>query len=175
MPTRQLLILPLALFALLVLTGSVLAGGWATVTMAQPPTDPSAGDETTVEMTVLQHGTTPVDWPRITVVASNSETGAVVRSEARALSDSTGRYDATFVLPTDGAWAIAFESPDLIMEGSATLDVAVIPQVVAASAFDIGTTVGIAAIVLLAIGLALAAVVIRNRREPREQPFGSGG
>ena len=46
MHTRRFLALPLALLASLALAASALAGGWATVTISDPPTEPTAGSTT---------------------------------------------------------------------------------------------------------------------------------
>ncbi len=134
MRTRTLVALPLALLAVLALSAAAFAGGWAAVTMADPPSDITPGEETTVEMTVLQHNQTPVDWPKITVVATNADTGAIVRAKASAVSGHLGQYQATLTFPTDGRWAITYESPDLVMDGTATLAVAAAPPVPAAPA-----------------------------------------
>ena len=191
MRIRQLLIIPIVLVALLGATGAALAGGWASVTMAQPSGDVSAGETATLELTVLQHGETPVGWPRLTVVATNAETGAVVRSEALARSAEKGLYTVELVLPTAGTWTFAYESPDLIMDGSATLDVAV-PAVAAGAAAAAGAPTspdsGIVRVVfgaILLVSIGMFGLLIRNRRgdragrrlgsaEPREQPLASG-
>jgi hypothetical protein len=168
--------IPLVLIALLAIAGTTTAGGWATVSMAQPPSDVTPGEETTVELTVLQHGATPVDWPRITIVATNSDTGAVVRADADASSSRLGLYEAALILPTEGAWAITYESPDLVMEGTASL------RAIAAAPVVVASEGGLLPIALVAITLlllaALALVMVRTSRhaiEPREQPLASGG
>jgi len=139
MRKRALLTVPLALLAVLVFAGAALAGGWASVTMADPPSDIPPGEETSVELTVLQHGKTPVDWPKITVVATNADSGAVVRSEAHPVSGKLGRYAAALTLPTAGEWEITYQSNELVMDGTATLDV-IAAAPVAAPAIPATTT-----------------------------------
>ncbi len=139
MPKRALLTVPLALLAVLVFAGAALAGGWASVTMADPPSDIPPGEETSVELTVLQHGKTPVDWPKITVVATNADSGAVVRSEAHPVSGKLGKYAVALTFPTAGEWEIAYQSKELVMDSTATLNV-IAATAVAAPAIPATTT-----------------------------------
>ena len=134
MRKRALLTVPLALLAVLVFAGAALAGGWASVTMADPPSDIPPGEETSVELTVLQHGKTPVDWPKITVVATNADSGAVVRSEAHPVSGKLGRYAVALTFPTAGEWEITYQSKELVMDGTASLNVTAAAPVAAAVA-----------------------------------------
>ena len=122
--------LPLAVLASLAFAASVLAGGWATVTISDPPAVPTAGSTTALDLTVLQHGVTPVSWLAITVVATNAETGATVAGQAKA-SGATGHYTVSLTFPTEGSWTISYASKDLVMDGSQELAVA--PAVIAAS------------------------------------------
>ncbi len=139
MRKRALLTVPLALLAVLVFAGAALAGGWASVTMADPPSDIPPGEETSVELTVLQHGKTPVDWPKITVVATNADSGAVVRSEAHPVSGKLGRYAVALTFPTAGEWEITYQSRELVMDGTASLNV-IAATAVAAPAIPATTT-----------------------------------
>jgi hypothetical protein len=119
---RRFLPLPLAVLAALALASTAVAGGWAQVTVPNLPTDPPAGGETIIDLTVLQHGATPVSWPRLTVVATDAS-GAAIAAQAKA-SGPDGHYTATLTFPSAGEWTLSFLSPDLIMDGSATLNVA---------------------------------------------------
>jgi hypothetical protein len=191
MTSRTLIGVPAALIALLALTAAAFAGGWASVAMADPPGDITPGQETSVELTVLQHGATPVDWPRITVVATNAESGAIVRAQAEAVKGALGKYQATLVFPGAGDWAVTYDSPDLVMDGSASLAVTALPVpaavnapavTTASAATDASATlaVPIAGVAIIAIlALFFAALLIRGRRsqpvEQREQPAASRG
>lgn len=120
---RRLALMPLMLLGSLALATGALAGGWAQVTLTDPPVvDPPAGGETPIGLTVMQHGRTAVSWPNLTVVATDSDSGAVVRVKALA-EGPVGAYVATIVFPTEGDWTLAFESNDLMMEGTAVLRV----------------------------------------------------
>ena len=165
---RRLFAIPFALTATLALATTVLAGGWAQVTVTDAPVDPPAGSATTIDLKVLQHGETAVSWPRITVVGTNGTTGDVVRTEATA-EGAEGHYLATITFPVEGSWSLAFESPDLIMEGAGTLVIAVAPSAPIAgevasttAAFDPATGfVGVALVVLI-VGLLVFG--LRGRR-----------
>ena len=117
------LALPLAALAALALASTALAGGWAQVTVPNLPTDPPAGGETVIDLTVLQHGVTAVSWPRLTVVATDAISGAAIAAQAKA-SGPDGHYTATLTFPSAGEWTLSFMSPDLVMDGTATLSVA---------------------------------------------------
>jgi hypothetical protein len=163
---RRLLAIPLVLIASLAFTTAVLAGGWAQVTMTDPPIDPAAGGGTTIGFQVLQHGQTAVSWPRITVVATNTTTGAAVTAAARA-EGPTGHYVATLVFPSEGSWTLTYLSQDLQMEGSSSLAVAPAAPVAAAPGTAVDPLpIGLAGLVLLVL-LIGGAFVIRGRRGAR--------
>jgi hypothetical protein len=146
---------PIAVLACLVVASVALAGGWAQVSATGGPIDPVAGEETPIELEVLQHGTAAVSWPRLNVVATDAVTGAVVRAEAEPRGPE-GAYVATMVFPTEGQWTLTFESNDLIMEGSVALSVA---PAVAAAATGASAVVAPTIDVMALIVVALAALV----------------
>jgi len=165
---HRLIALPLAVLASLILATVALAGGWAHVTVDNAPVDPPAGGGTPIELSVLQHGVTPVSWPGVTVVATDATSGTVVRAQAQAKGPE-GSYVATIVFPTAGEWTLTFESAELEMAGSVAMKVA--PAVTAtqpgtaaatASALDVMPVLLLlfAAIVALAIG----GLVVKGRR-----------
>lgn len=168
MNRHRLLAIPIALAGALALTTAVLAGGWASVTITEPPAEPTAGGETIFDLTVMQHGVTPVSWPAITIVASNAETGATVSAQAEA-SGPLGHYSVGLTFPTGGAWTIAFASNDLLMEGGQTLAVSAAAPAAAASetagtgAVDISMVTVLLMLVLAFVG-AIAVMLVRDRR-----------
>ena len=160
----------MAVLAVLALASVAVAGGWAQVTAKNVPADPPAGQETTIELNMLQHGMTPVSWPRLTVVATDAASGAVVRTEAQATGPE-GSYVAKITFPSAGQWTLSYESVDLVMEGSTPIriaaPVAAAPgsaptEAQAGKAFDVLPLVfaALAAVALLAIGSGL---VLRGR------------
>jgi hypothetical protein len=162
--------LPIATLAALAITSVAIAGNWAQVSAAGP-IDPVAGEETTIELTVLQHGETAVSWPSLNVVATEAESGAVVRAEAEA-TDTAGLYRATLVFPTVGEWTLAFESADLVMDGSVRLDVApaataAIPATASTGAFGLDLLAVLLVTTLAAVALAGAFLYTRTRATNR--------
>jgi hypothetical protein len=168
---RRFIALPLAALASLALASVAMAGGWAQVTIKDRPVDPVAGQETTIELNVHQHGITPVSWPTLTVVATDATSGAVIRTEAEAQGPA-GSYVATMVFPSAGEWALTFESAELEMAGSFAMNVA--PGVIAAqaavqagAAAPVASTFDVMPLLLLlvaaAIALAIAGVALRSR------------
>lgn len=167
--------LPLVTLAVLALAPAVLAGGWAQVTVTNLPADPPAGEPTTIELDVLQHGATPVSWPGLTVVATDPTSGTVIRTVAEA-TGPVGSYVATLVFPNAGDWALTFESTDLIMEGSVEIRIA--PAIAAGSGAPgearAGSAIDVMPVVLalFAIGaaLVLGGLALRGRRPAPEAP-----
>ncbi len=90
----------------LVQAGAASAGCFATVGLAPPPDGIGPGATWTAEMTVLQHGVTPLPnaktaRPKLTIV--NDETGVRRTFVARGTKDPTV-FVAEVVFPTRGSW-----------------------------------------------------------------------
>ena len=96
-----------ALAASLVATPPVSAGGWATVTVVGPSEAPVVGAAWPLELEVLQHGVTPIDWERVSMVARQPNTGTVASANAHA-GDAVGRYLMDVVFPESGDWIVEF-------------------------------------------------------------------
>jgi len=95
---RLLLAIPLAL---LVLAPSAFAGGWATVGLSSTPSGTQPGDPWVVNMTVLQHGRTPLEGLSPTVTITN---GDARKTFAAKPTGKPGVYRASVVFPTAGRW-----------------------------------------------------------------------
>jgi hypothetical protein len=155
--------LPVAVLAVFAVASIAAAGGWAQVTATNVPVDPPPGEETTIQLNVLQHGVTPVSWPGLTVVATDHTSGAVFRTAATATGPE-GSYVATLVFPSAGDWTLTFESTDLVMEGTAAMHVApaaAAPATGTAPAFDVLPLL----LALLGVGaiLVITGVALRIR------------
>ena len=91
--------------ALAVLTVAVpavaLGGGWATVRLSSTPTDMRAGTPWVVDLTVLQHGVTPLAGVRPEVRIAR---GPITRSFLARPTAKTGVYRARVVFPRAGTW-----------------------------------------------------------------------
>ena len=96
-----------ALAASLVLTPPVAAGGWAKITVVGPSSAPVAGVPWPLELEVLQHGVTPIDWERVSLVARQPSNGMVAAANAHA-GDQVGRYLMDVVFPDAGDWTVEF-------------------------------------------------------------------
>ena len=171
--------LPLAVLASLVLASVAVAGGWAQVSAKNLPVDPPAGEPTTIELAVSQHGVTAVSWPDLTVIATNEASGDVVRVAAEA-KGPVGSYVATIVFPTEGEWVLTFDSTDLEMAGWATLEIA--PAVAAApggaGAPNQATAPGalsaeVMAVALVLFVLAVGAGIVALRKRNRVASAGA--
>jgi hypothetical protein len=108
-------LLLLATVSALVLAGTAAAGGWATVKLSSLPNGLSAGEPWVVDITVLQHGRTPVDGLKPTVTirkvgaartlsADSRLVGSESRTFATRSTDRTGVYRARVVFPSAGMW-----------------------------------------------------------------------
>jgi hypothetical protein len=84
------------------------AGCWATVGLAPPPANTTAGQVWSAELTVLQHGRNPLPdaanaRPTVTIV--NETTGERKTFAAKVTDASQGRYTAEVVFPASGVWS----------------------------------------------------------------------
>ena len=86
--------------------GSMLSGGWAVVTVENPPENLTVGVPYTLEYSVRQHGIEVHSGLKGYVEARNG--GRVVRADA--LDASKGKYKATVTVPAAGLWTITVQS-----------------------------------------------------------------
>ena len=77
------------------------AGGWATVQLGSTPKGMRAGTPWVVDLTILQHGVTPLDGVRPEVRIAQ---GAITRSFVARPTAKTGVYRARVVFPRAGVW-----------------------------------------------------------------------
>ena len=97
---RKLLI-SVALVALAAPAGA-LAGGWATAGLSPPPDEVGAGDTWNAQITVLQHGRTPLEGVEPVVTIKNGSTDKAFPAKP---TDEPGVYVAKVVFPTEGRWS----------------------------------------------------------------------
>ena len=83
------------------LPAAAIAGGWATVQLSSTPKGSEAGTPWVVNLTVLQHGVTPLAGVRPEVRIAQ---GALRRSFAARPTGKTGVYRARVVFPRAGVW-----------------------------------------------------------------------
>jgi YtkA-like protein len=101
----------LAAGSALALAGTALAGGWATVQLSSTPHGVSAGQPWVVDITVLQHGKTPLAGVKPTVTiykaaarATSAGSAALKLTFAAKPTARTGVYRARVVFPSAGTW-----------------------------------------------------------------------
>ena len=88
---------------LLALPAAALAGGWATVTLSSTPDAIAPGRPWNVELEILQHGRTPLEGVKPTLILEERGTGAT-RTVAARPTGRPGVYLARAVFPTAGTW-----------------------------------------------------------------------
>jgi hypothetical protein len=99
----------LVIVLLLALVPAVLAGGWAVITLDEPPGEIRAGESWTMGFTVLQHGQTPVHRldPNSPVepllVAENPADGRRIEIMATPTKE-VGHFTVEVTFPTEGSW-----------------------------------------------------------------------
>lgn len=152
------------------------AGGWATVGLSSLPDGVAPGEPWRVELTILQHGRTPL---------ADLEPAVIVRRDGRAGTRSfparpTGRpgvYRTTVTFPTVGLWRYVVDDgfvarhsfpPVRVRRGGSRIVAAKAdrpPVATATSGPDIGLAAGLAVVVGLA-GVA-AVMELQRRRADR--------
>jgi hypothetical protein len=100
------LLIPAALAAALLAPSGAAAGGFATVGVNPPPDGIGTGKTWHVELTILQHGHTPLDGVKPSVIVSR---GAVQRTFSAQPAGRPGVYAAEVVFPSAGTWRYAVE------------------------------------------------------------------
>ena len=104
MRMRAMVAIPgLALVLVAALAGPAVGGGWATVELSSTPDGVRAGEEWMVDLTILQHGRTPLAGVQPAIRVSEPEGGRSERFVARA-TDRPGVYRARVTFPTAGEW-----------------------------------------------------------------------
>jgi hypothetical protein len=95
------------LVAALVVPATAGAGGWATIGFAPLPDDVEPGQTWTPELTILQHGVTPLDGLSPTITITGAEDAEMFTATP---TGEPGKYVANVVFPSAGSWAIAIDS-----------------------------------------------------------------
>jgi hypothetical protein len=99
----------LTILLALMFTVPAFAGGWATITLDEYPTDVVAGEEFQIGFTILQHGVTPVRG--ITPIISGQLTGAKESISVMAVEEGEpGHYVASLNFPKAGEWSWKIDS-----------------------------------------------------------------
>jgi hypothetical protein len=155
-----------ALVLALVAAGALHAGGFATVGVAPLPEGIEPGGTWSPEITILQHGRTPIGGLSPTVTIREADAG-LERSFVAKETAETGTYEAAVVFPEAGQWSVRVET-GWWGEGDLTLGPVAIVNAPAGSpgtgdAPVVPLTVGALVLLLLAGGAALG---VRRRWRP---------
>ena len=96
----------IAVVALLVCAPAAQAGGWATVGLSSTPQGTAPGQAWNVNVTVLQHGLTPLEGvtPLLTI-----RQGATSQTVKATKTGKPGVYRASVVFPRGGKWTYQIE------------------------------------------------------------------
>ena len=103
MPRRFLLSAILAAVLTLFLIIPALAGGWAVITLDAWPETVTAGTAVEVNLTVRQHGRTPMRGLEVTVRGYHPASQRSIQITAQELKQP-GHYAASLVFPEAGTW-----------------------------------------------------------------------
>jgi hypothetical protein len=169
-----------ALTGALIAPASATAGGWATVGLDPMPDGVGAGKVWEVELTVLQHGRTPLEDVRPRVIITRAGDRDVFPARA---TSKPGLYRAEVVFPSTGTWRYAVDDgftqthtfpPVRVSEDGAGKEPALAPAAAKtppsggsgddSGGSDLLPAVAIAAAAALAV--AFGGALLRRRRPP---------
>lgn len=105
---RYLFVLATLATALVAAAGAS-AGGWATVGVEPMPAGIGPGEPWDPEITILQHGQTPLTDLSPTITITRDGTGES-RQFVATETDEPGVYTARVVFPEEGSWRIVADS-----------------------------------------------------------------
>jgi hypothetical protein len=104
----------LAILGSLLLGAPASAGNAATITVAPTALGPIAGQPYRLDLEILQHGQTPIDWEQVSLVARSAATGHVTAANGRA-DGVVGHYVIDVTFPVAGAWVYDLALRDLLV------------------------------------------------------------
>jgi hypothetical protein len=102
MTTRLTLLAVMA--AALAVPAGAMAGGWATVGLDPPPDGLGPGEPWQAELTILQHGRTPLEGVKPSVIVAREGPTPDERVFPARETDEPGVYRSTVVFAVPGAW-----------------------------------------------------------------------
>ena len=164
---RITLVAALALAAFLTAPSTSMAGGFATVGLSSLPDDTRPGGTWVVDLTVLQHGRTPLEGVHPAIVIDPVGPGAAKRFEAEPTGEP-GVYRAEVVFPSAGDWRYAADDGFTMTHQLGTVSIG---DTAGASAPDPGDG-GVSLVAALAIA-ATAGLLAALAIEPLRRRFGS--
>jgi hypothetical protein len=167
---RSLLALPI--LVVLLAAPAAFAGGWATVGLSSTPAGAQPGKPWSVDLTILQHGRTPLADVQPVITITNGDTSRRFMAKPTA---KTGVYHADVVFPAAGRWTYKIDDGFItgIPHTYPPVQIGAPAPAPARAAGDGGgpsTLWLIPGIALLAAAGLIVASDLRHRRHPRPQP-----
>jgi hypothetical protein len=157
-----------ALAAALAIAPPAQAGGWATMRLDPLPGGVQPSETWRTEITVLQHGRTPLEGLSPLVTIREQGTGDE-RTFTASATATAGVYEAAVIFPTPGSWTVAVDSGFWGEGGRLTFG----PETIAGSPPATGDGFPLSPLAALGLALALvAAAAIGARRLWRPSPVG---
>jgi cytochrome c551/c552 len=93
--------------AVMLVTATMNAGGWAVVTVDDLPARIDAGRPLALAFTVRQHGMTPLSGLKASIEATSGSLKVAAQAVA---AQKAGQYTATIVLASAGEWVVTIDS-----------------------------------------------------------------
>ena len=157
----------LAVGLLLVLAPAAQAGGWATVTLSSTPAGVQPGKTWGVDVTVLQHGRTPlVDVkPTLTIRGADGPKTFVAKPTGK-----PGVYAASVTFPSAGKWTYEVNDGFITQQPHTFPAVQIGEPVRAPAASTADGGVDLTRLLLGGVAFVLAALILLVRRHQRHEP-----
>jgi YtkA-like protein len=176
---RFTLVVATALAAALIAPATSLGGGWATVGLSSLPDGARSGEAWVVDLTVLQHGRTPLEGVQPRVLVTTGPDGTEKAFVAKP-TQRPGVYRARVVFPSAGTWTYSVDDDfsqvhelgtvRIGAEGASATTAPLTPKA-AAGPPDSGDGVTLVAALGIAVGAGLVAALftmaLRRRGEPK--------
>jgi hypothetical protein len=168
--SRSTLVAAAALAAALIAPATALAGGWATVGLSSLPDGTRPGEEWVVDLTLLQHGVTPLEEVEPRILIRGDSAGAEETFAAEA-TERAGVYRAWVVFPPAGEWSYSVDDDfsQVHQLGTVSIGGGSSTQAVAGTASGDGVTPAGALGIAVGAGLlaALLTTLLRRRGHPK--------
>ena len=169
---RFTLVTAMALAVALLAPSTSLGGGWATVGLSSLPDGAQPGEPWVVDLTVLQHGRTPLEGVQPRVLIRGADGGAEKAFAAKS-TERAGVYRARVVFPSAGRFAYAVDDDfSQVHELGAVRIGAGDEQATVAAPADSGDGVTLTGALGIALGAGLLAALLTTamRRRGEAKP-----
>jgi hypothetical protein len=167
---RFTLVTAMALAVALLAPSTSLGGGWATVGLSSLPDGAQPGEPWSVDLTVLQHGVTPLEGvqPRVLIRGGDGEAEKAFVAKP---TERAGVYRASVVFPAAGRWTYAVDDDfSQVHElGAVRIGAGGEPAAVAVAPADSGDGVTLTGALGIALGAGLLAALLTTAMRRRGQ------